>query len=67
MRINFIQLKSWMLTHMILMNVFLILLIEQSLFSIIMLCLTIYFMICIMENEIRFIDKEENNDKSKRS
>ncbi len=57
MRINIIRLKSWMLIHMMLMNMFLIFIVTELIFQVIMLCITIYFLVCITENEVRTSDE----------
>jgi len=50
MKTNFADFKNWMLIHMIIMNTFLIIIIQKKLFQIVMLIIIMYFYLCIIEN-----------------
>ncbi len=49
MRFNIFRLKIWMLIHMIMMNIFLIYIMDFSNWSILINIFTLYFIICIIE------------------
>jgi hypothetical protein len=53
MRINIFRLKTWMLIHMILMNLFLICIIPNLAFQFVMAIIIIYFLASITENKFQ--------------